>query len=46
MDFQLSEDQEALRDSLRSFCDGEIPAERIGPAGTRQLDLRFTLESV
>ncbi len=29
MDFQLSEDQEALRESLRSFCDNEVPAERL-----------------
>jgi len=29
LDFQLSEDQQALRESLRSFCDGEVPAERL-----------------
>ena len=29
MDFQLSEDQEALRDSLRSFCEGRAGAERL-----------------
>ncbi len=29
MDFQLSEDQEALKDGLRAFCDGRVPADRL-----------------
>ncbi len=29
MDFQLSEDQEALREGLRSFCAGRLPIERL-----------------
>jgi alkylation response protein AidB-like acyl-CoA dehydrogenase len=29
MDFRLSEDQEALRDGVRSFCEGQIPLERL-----------------
>jgi alkylation response protein AidB-like acyl-CoA dehydrogenase len=33
MDFQLSEDQEALRAGIRSFCDGRIPIEAL-----RELD--------
>lgn len=28
MDFQPTEDQKALRDGIRSFCEGEIPNER------------------
>ena len=28
MDFQPSEDQKALRDGIRSFCDGQVPNER------------------
>ena len=30
MDFQLSEDQEALREGIRSFCEGRFPNERFG----------------
>jgi len=30
MDFRLSEDQEALRDGIRAFCDGLFPAEKLG----------------
>ena len=30
MDFRLSEDQEALRDGIRTFCDGRFPAEKLG----------------
>ena len=30
MDFQLSEDQQALREGLRSFCEGQVPSERLG----------------
>ena len=30
MDFRLSEDQEALRDGIRSFCGGRFPSERLG----------------
>lgn len=29
MDFQLTEDQEALRDGIRSFCDGRVPVEAL-----------------
>ena len=29
MDFQLSEDQKALRDGLRSFCDGRVPLDQL-----------------
>jgi alkylation response protein AidB-like acyl-CoA dehydrogenase len=29
MDFRLSEDQEALRDGIRTFCAGRFPAERL-----------------
>ena len=29
MDFQLSEDQEALRAGIRSFCDGRVPADAL-----------------
>lgn len=28
MDFQPTEDQKALRDGIRSFCDGQVPNER------------------
>lgn len=29
MDFQLTEDQQALRSGIRSFCDGRIPLEKL-----------------
>ncbi len=29
MDFRLSEDQEALRDGIRSFCEGRIPVDSL-----------------
>ena len=29
MDFRLTDDQEALRDGLRTFCDARFPAERL-----------------
>jgi alkylation response protein AidB-like acyl-CoA dehydrogenase len=29
VNFRLSEDQEALRDGVRSFCEGRVPAERL-----------------
>lgn len=29
MDFQLTEDQEALKDGLRSFCEGRVPADQL-----------------
>lgn len=29
MDFQLSEDQKALRDGLRSFCEGRVPLDKL-----------------
>ena len=28
MDFRLSEDQVALRDGIRAFCDGRVPNEQ------------------
>ena len=28
MDFQPTEDQKALRDGIRSFCEGQVPNER------------------
>ena len=30
MDFRLTDDQIALRDGIRSFCDGQLPAEKLG----------------
>jgi alkylation response protein AidB-like acyl-CoA dehydrogenase len=29
MDFRLSEDQQALRDGIRSFCEGRVPVESL-----------------
>ncbi|MEE8582024.1 MAG: acyl-CoA dehydrogenase family protein, partial [Myxococcota bacterium] len=29
MDFQLNEDQEALRDGVRAFCEGRVPLEQL-----------------
>jgi len=29
VDFQLTEDQEALRDGIRSFCDGRVPTDSL-----------------
>jgi alkylation response protein AidB-like acyl-CoA dehydrogenase len=29
MDFQLTEDQQALREGLRSFCEGRVPADQL-----------------
>jgi len=29
MDFRVTEDQEALRDGLRAFCDGRVPVETL-----------------
>jgi alkylation response protein AidB-like acyl-CoA dehydrogenase len=29
LDFQLTEDQEALRDGIRSFCDGRVPTDSL-----------------
>ncbi len=29
MDFQLTEDQEALQEGIRSFCEGRVPADRL-----------------
>ena len=29
MDFQLTEDQKALREGLRSFCEGRVPADQL-----------------
>jgi alkylation response protein AidB-like acyl-CoA dehydrogenase len=29
MDFRVTEDQQALRDGLRSFCDGRVPVETL-----------------
>jgi alkylation response protein AidB-like acyl-CoA dehydrogenase len=30
MDFRLTDDQVALRDGIRSFCDGQLPVEKLG----------------
>ena len=30
MDFQPSEDQQALQEGIRAFCEGRFPAERFG----------------
>lgn len=30
MDFRLTDDQVALRDGIRSYCDGQMPQERLG----------------
>ena len=30
MDFRLTDDQIALRDGIRSFCDGQMPQEKLG----------------
>jgi len=30
MDFRVDEDQEALRDGIRSFCEGRVPLEALG----------------
>lgn len=30
MDFRLSDDQAALQSGIRSWCDGQLPAERLG----------------
>ena len=29
MDFQLSEDQQALKEGVRTFCDGRISADQL-----------------
>jgi len=48
VDFRLSEDQEALRDGLRSFCDGRYPAERLraleGDAAVERADWKELAE--
>ena len=30
MDFRLTDDQVALRDGIRSFCDGQMPGPKLG----------------
>jgi len=30
MDFRLTDDQIALRDGIRAFCDGQMPSEKLG----------------
>jgi alkylation response protein AidB-like acyl-CoA dehydrogenase len=39
MDFRLSDDQRALREGVRSFCDGRVPAEKL-----RELESASALE--
>lgn len=34
MDFRLTDDQVALRDGIRSFCDGQMPVEKLGALAT------------
>ena len=34
MDFRLTDDQIALRDGIRSFCDGQMPQEKLGALAT------------
>jgi alkylation response protein AidB-like acyl-CoA dehydrogenase len=34
MDFRLTDDQIALRDGIRSFCDGQMPQENLGALAT------------
>jgi alkylation response protein AidB-like acyl-CoA dehydrogenase len=34
MDFRLTDDQIALRDGIRSFCDGRMPQEKLGALAT------------
>ena len=38
MDFRLSDDQEALRDGLRKFCEGRFPLERLGESARTGFD--------
>lgn len=35
MDFRLSEDQRALQQGVRSFCDGRVPADALGELAER-----------
>ncbi len=35
MDFRVNEDQEALRDGLRSFCEGRFPLDQLGALATK-----------
>jgi len=39
MDFRLDEDQQALRDGVRSFCEGRVPVETL-----RELERKPTLD--
>ena len=34
MDFRLTDDQIALRDGIRAFCDGQMPQEKLGALAT------------
>ena len=38
MDFRVDEDQEALRDGIRSFCEGRFGLDQLGALATQGLD--------
>ena len=38
MDFRVTEDQAALREGIRSFCEGRIPFDTIVESAERPLD--------
>jgi alkylation response protein AidB-like acyl-CoA dehydrogenase len=38
MDFRVDEDQEALRDGFRSFCQGRLPLDGLGELAKHRLD--------
>ena len=38
MDFRVDEDQEALRDGIRSFCEGRFALDQLGALATQGLD--------
>jgi len=38
MDFRVSDDQQALRDGVRSFCEGRFPLDQLGALATQPFD--------
>ncbi|HEY8154874.1 MAG TPA: acyl-CoA dehydrogenase family protein [Myxococcota bacterium] len=38
MDFRVDEDQQALRDGIRSFCEGRVPLDALGELASKELD--------
>jgi alkylation response protein AidB-like acyl-CoA dehydrogenase len=38
MDFRVDQDQEALRDGIRSFCEGRFPLDQLGALAGKPLD--------